>query len=75
MAQLYRQGRPPSEVMALTAAEDAKGGPYRLCPCGSGKKFRFCHGDRDPDSPFGRLGPELVAPQKRQNETVNTPVS
>ena len=29
MAQLLQQRRPPSEVMALDAAEDAKRGPYR----------------------------------------------
>jgi len=44
MATLLRQGRPPSDVMALAAADDARHGPYRLCPCGSGRKFRFCHG-------------------------------
>ena len=41
--------------MALTAAEDAKSGPYQPCPCGSGKKFRFCHGDHAPQSPFSGL--------------------
>ena len=57
MAQLLHQGRPPSEVMALTAAEDVRGGPYQPCPCGSGRKFRFCHGERAPSSPFGRVNP------------------
>ena len=46
MAQLLQQRRAPSEVMALVAAEDDKQGPYRPCPCGSGKKFRFCHGSK-----------------------------
>lgn len=44
MAQLLMRGRAPAEVMALTAAEDTRRGPYRPCPCGSGAKFRFCHG-------------------------------
>jgi len=44
MAQMIQQGHAPSEVMALIAAEDEKLGPYQPCPCGSGKKFRFCHG-------------------------------
>ena len=44
MAQLLRQSRPPADVMALIAAEDATRGPYQPCPCGSGRKFRFCHG-------------------------------
>ena len=45
MARLLQQGRPPSYLMALTAAEDEKRGLYAPCPCGSGRKFRFCHGD------------------------------
>ncbi len=46
MAQMIQQGQPPSEVMAWVAAEDDKHGPYQPCPCGSGKKFRFCHGKK-----------------------------
>ena len=46
MAQLFQQGRAPSEVMAWVAADDEKQGPYRPCPCGSGAKFRFCHGKK-----------------------------
>ncbi len=46
MAQLLRKGRAPANVMQLIAAMDKKRGPYAPCPCGSGKKFRFCHGDR-----------------------------
>jgi len=55
MAQLLQQNRAPSDVMALTAADDAKAGPYVPCPCMSGKKFRFCHGDHAPQSPFSGL--------------------
>jgi uncharacterized protein len=44
MAQLLRSGLAPAELMASVAADDAKRGPYRPCPCGSGQKFRFCHG-------------------------------
>lgn len=44
MARLLQQGRAPSEIMTMVAAEDARRGPYRSCPCGSGAKFRFCHG-------------------------------
>jgi uncharacterized protein len=55
MAQLLQRGRAPSEVMALVAEEDARGGPYHPCPCGSGRKFRFCHGNREPRSPFSPL--------------------
>jgi uncharacterized protein len=64
MAHLLQQGRGPSEVMALTAAEDAKYGPYRPCPCGSGKKFRFCHGDCAPGPMFS--GVERASTALRQ---------
>ena len=60
MVHLLQQGRPPSEVMAWVAAEDSKAGPYQPCPCGSGKKFRFCHGNAEPDSPF--IGVSVPAP-------------
>jgi uncharacterized protein len=50
MAQLLQRGLPPSGIVALTAAEDEKRGPYAPCPCGSGRKFRFCHGDRAPQN-------------------------
>ena len=61
MAQLYRKGHPPAEVMSSIAALDARRDAYQPCPCGSGSKFRFCHGDRDPKTPFS--GVEQVAPQ------------
>jgi len=51
MADLLRQNRPASDVMAILAGEgtDVKAkpaGPGRNdpCPCGSGKKFKKCHG-------------------------------
>jgi uncharacterized protein len=48
MAQLLQQRRAPSEVMASVAEADARRGPYAPCPCGSGQKFRFCHGTKAP---------------------------
>ena len=66
MARLIQTGRSPSEVMAFTAAEDAKRGPYQPCPCGSGKKFRFCHGDKTPKSPFSRIDEGKAAPRESQ---------
>jgi uncharacterized protein len=52
MVNLLRQQRPPAEIMAMMAAEDeerlqqayAKAGRNDPCPCGSGKKFKQCHG-------------------------------
>jgi uncharacterized protein len=61
MAQLIQQRRYPAEVMALVVAEDAKRGPYQPCPCGSGKKFRFCHAARAPRSQFSGASPAAVS--------------
>ena len=61
MAQLYKQGHPPAEVMTSIAALDARRDGYKPCPCGSGKKFRFCHGDPIPQTPFSGITP--AAPQ------------
>jgi len=51
MADLLRQNRPASEVMAVLAGKatdpekkPAKPGRNDPCPCGSGKKFKKCHG-------------------------------
>jgi uncharacterized protein len=52
MAQLLQQGKAPSDLMATVRAEDARRGPYVPCPCGSGEKFRFCHGPKSAPSPF-----------------------
>ena len=57
MAGLLQHNHPPSEVIAWVASEDAKRGPYQPCPCGSGKKFRFCHGKRTPGSLFSGVNP------------------
>jgi uncharacterized protein len=52
MADLLGQNRAPAEIMQLYAIEDrkrlenkfAKTGRNDPCPCGSGKKFKKCHG-------------------------------
>ena len=51
MVQLLRADRAPSEMMAFYAARDrqwqdtlARAGRNDPCPCGSGKKFKVCHG-------------------------------
>ncbi len=53
MADLLRQGRAPAELMRWYAMEDARQAqayanakPNEPCPCGSGKKFKQCHGRR-----------------------------
>lgn len=52
MAQLLRDNRAPADIMASTAELDAEHGPGRPCPCGSGRKFGLCHGERAPPSPL-----------------------
>ncbi len=52
MAGLVRSNRPASEVMAIAAREEghpktrfASAGRNDPCPCGSGMKFKKCHGN------------------------------
>ena len=44
MAGLLRANRAPSEIVRLYAAEDAKRGRNDPCTCGSGRKWKHCHG-------------------------------
>lgn len=48
MAKLVRSGRPASDIMRFADSNSAnrpvKPGRNDLCPCGSGKKFKACHG-------------------------------
>jgi len=51
IASLLRANRPAADVMGVLAQEDAalqracaKAGRNDRCPCGSGKKFKQCHG-------------------------------
>ena len=74
MAQLLQSGLPPSEVMVLTVEEDAKRGPYEPCPCGSGKKFRFCHGNPEPQTPFSGICPATAPPQDRRDIPVRAEI-
>jgi uncharacterized protein len=51
MASEWRAGRPPANVMAHLAQQEAErqrrlasAGRNDPCPCGSGFKFKRCHG-------------------------------
>jgi uncharacterized protein len=58
MADLLRRGRYADEVMNILVLEEmhqlqqalANARPDDLCPCGSGKKFRKCHGPKRPSA-------------------------
>lgn len=67
MADLLQQRLPPSDVMAVIAANDEKLGPYRPCPCGSGQKFRFCHGSSARSSTFSRVSTETASRPRSSN--------
>jgi uncharacterized protein len=44
MGALLARDRAPSEIVRLYAAEDAKRGRNDPCTCGSGRKWKNCHG-------------------------------
>jgi uncharacterized protein len=44
MTDLLAQNRAPAEIMGLYASEDARRGRNELCTCGSGQKWKHCHG-------------------------------
>jgi uncharacterized protein len=46
MGQLLRENRAPSSITELYAAEDARRGRNDPCTCGSGRKWKLCHGDQ-----------------------------
>jgi uncharacterized protein len=53
MAEVLHRGRAPSEIVRILAAEQAqlrqkfaKAGRNDPCPCGSGRKFKRCHGNQ-----------------------------
>ena len=48
MADLLRHGRAPADIMAVYAAADAKRGRNDPCTCGSGRKWKACHGGTPP---------------------------
>jgi serine-type anaerobic sulfatase-maturating enzyme len=47
MCDLLKVDRAPSELAARYSAADAKRGRNDPCPCGSGRKWKYCH-DRPP---------------------------
>jgi uncharacterized protein len=52
MSDLLRKGRAPADVSAVLAAEETERfadiGRNDPCPCGSGAKYKKCHGDPTP---------------------------
>jgi uncharacterized protein YecA (UPF0149 family) len=52
MCQLLSQNRAPSDVIAVLEAQEASRfagvGRNDPCPCGSGAKYKKCHGSETP---------------------------
>jgi len=46
MAEQLWRGQAPSQIVHLYAAEDARRGRNDPCSCGSGRKWKHCHGPR-----------------------------
>jgi uncharacterized protein len=46
MARQLQLGGTPSQIMQLYATEDARRGRNEPCTCGSGQKWKHCHGAR-----------------------------
>ncbi|HUK44821.1 MAG TPA: SEC-C metal-binding domain-containing protein [Gaiellaceae bacterium] len=44
MTERLRHGGAPSEIVALYTTEDARRGRNEPCTCGSGSKWKSCHG-------------------------------
>ena len=44
MGALLAEGRAPAEIMGLYATADARRGRNDTCTCGSGRKWKRCHG-------------------------------
>jgi hypothetical protein len=61
MAGLLRRDREAKEVMAILQRAFAGVQRNDSCPCGSGRKFKLCHGQAQP-SPGGKALPN---PQSR----------
>jgi uncharacterized protein len=48
MATFAGQGRSPSQIMGFYRAADAEREYNELCTCGSGRKWKLCHGMERP---------------------------
>jgi uncharacterized protein len=51
MSALLRAGRPAADLMATYATADSRRGRNDPCTCGSGRKWKRCHGSADVDLP------------------------
>jgi uncharacterized protein len=52
MAEQLRRGGAPSEIVRVYREEDARRGRNAPCTCGSGRKWKSCHGSVHPGDSF-----------------------
>lgn len=62
MSELLRQGRAPSELVGRYAERDARRGRNEPCTCGSGRKWKSCHGSAVTDHPVRMRPPGVSGP-------------
>jgi uncharacterized protein len=62
MGALLGQNRAPSEIVRLYEAEDAKRGRNDPCTCGSGRKWKNCHGAETPGDRASRPDGSSLTP-------------
>ena len=56
MTELLAEDRAPAQIMDVYAAADQRRGRNEPCTCGSGRKWKHCHGNNhDLRSPETRL--------------------
>ncbi len=57
MCELLKLGRAPAELMRTYAEQDSRRGRNDPCTCGSGRKWKQCHGDSARATVAGAGGP------------------
>jgi uncharacterized protein len=60
MCQLLRVGQPPSQITVRYAKADARRGRNEACTCGSGRKWKHCHGSSHSQPAATQLGGRSV---------------
>jgi len=75
MAALLRRGRPAAQVMSILVSEDVKlAGTFAKarrndpCPCGSGLKFKRCHGREETVKDERAQGNQRTGPNRGRKE-------
>jgi hypothetical protein len=70
MIDLMRRGQPAADVMDILSSEEQpfldavqRSGRNEPCPCGSGRKLKYCHGAPQSQVPARPMPDELGTPR------------